>query len=105
NPDVADSKTHAKTSTGGRGTKFGIDIDRVPAVFERFGKSPALDLRGLHFHIGSPIYGPDPYVAVVGRALALLATLEQSGHRIDTLNLGGGFMAHYGHSDVPARNY
>src|SRR5690606_5631545 len=76
-----------------------------PAVFERFGKSPALDLRGLHFHIGSPIYGPDPYVAVVGRALALLATLEQSGHRIDTLNLGGGFMAHYGHSDVPARNY
>lgn len=103
NPNVADSKTHAKTSTGGRGTKFGIDIDRVPAAFERFGKSPALALKGLHFHIGSPIYGPEPYVAVVQRALDLVNTLREQGHDIDTLNLGGGYMAHYGHTDVPAR--
>src|SRR5690606_9614715 len=58
NPDVADAKTPAKTSTGGRGTKFGIDIDRIGEVFERFGRSDALDLCGLHFRIGSPIHGP-----------------------------------------------
>lgn len=105
NPDVADQKTHAKTSTGGRGTKFGIDIDRIPSTFERFGASQSLDLRGLHFHIGSPIYSVDPYIAVVRRALTLVADLAARGHVVDTLNLGGGFMAHYGHSDVPARGF
>lgn len=105
NPDVADGKTHTKTSTGGRGTKFGIDLERIPAAFERFGASASLDLRGLHFHIGSPIYSADPYVAVVGRALALIDELGSRGHEVDTLNLGGGYMAHYGHSDVPARTF
>lgn len=105
NPDVADSKTPTKTSTGGRGTKFGIDIDRIVDVFERFGRSDALDLSGLHFHIGSPIYGPEPYVAVIQRALALMDQLKTRGFHVTTLNLGGGYMAHYGHSDVPARGF
>ena len=46
NPDVFDPKTHAYTTTGKKETKFGIDIDRVPEVFRRFGHSRAVRLRG-----------------------------------------------------------
>jgi diaminopimelate decarboxylase len=105
NPDVSDPKTHVKTTTGSRGSKFGIDSERVPAAFEAFGKSPHLELRALHFHIGSPIYGPEPYLRAVARTLPLIDDLRQRGFEIDTLNLGGGFMANYGQADVIERSW
>ncbi len=105
NPDVSDPKTHAKTTTGSRGTKFGIDSERVPDVFDRFAKSPALELKGLHFHIGSPIYGPEPYLRALARTMTLIETLRERGHVIDRLNLGGGFMANYGQADVAERSW
>jgi len=105
NPDVSDPKTHVKTTTGSRGTKFGIDSERVPSVFEQFGRSPHLDLRALHFHIGSPIYGPEPYLRAIARTLPLIDDLRARGFEIDTLNLGGGFMASYGHADVIERSW
>jgi diaminopimelate decarboxylase len=105
NPDVSDPKTHKKTTTGQRGSKFGIDIERVPAAFEQFSRSPHLQLSALHFHIGSPIYSPEPYLRAVTRTLALIEELRAKGFEIDTLNLGGGFMASYGHADVVERSY
>lgn len=105
NPDVSDPKTHAKTTTGSRGSKFGIDSERVPAAFERFANSPYLELRALHFHIGSPIYGPEPYLRAIARTLPLMDELARRGFEVDTLNLGGGFMASYGHADVLERSW
>jgi diaminopimelate decarboxylase len=101
NPDVGDSKTHVKTNTGKRGTKFGIDSERVPAAFAQFAGSPHLELKALHVHIGSPIYGAEPYLRAITVCLALIETLRQQGHVVDTLNLGGGFMASYGLADAP----
>jgi len=101
NPDVGDSKTHVKTNTGKRGTKFGIDSERVPAVFQAFARSPHLELESLHVHIGSPIYSPEPYLRAIAVVLALAETLRAQGHVINKLNLGGGFMASYGSSDAP----
>ena len=40
NPDV-DPKTHAKTSTGTKETKFGVDIERAERVFEQYKQSEA----------------------------------------------------------------
>lgn len=105
NPDVSDAKTHTKTNTGVRGSKFGIDIERVPGVFATFAASPHLELRALHVHIGSPIYGPEPYERAIARTLALREELRQQGHVVDTLNLGGGYMANYGHADVVERSW
>lgn len=96
NPDVGDSKTHIKTTTGTRGTKFGIDSERVPNVFRTFGQSPYLELRAIHVHIGSPIYGPEPYLRAIVVAQSLIESLRAQGSQIDTLNLGGGFMTSYG---------
>jgi len=94
NPDV-DPKTHRYTTTGRKETKFGVDLERARAFFDRYGRDEFARLRGLHLHIGSPVYTVDPYVQSVKKALALKTELEQSGFTIDALDLGGGFGADY----------
>src|SRR5687768_8603288 len=59
NPDV-DPHTHAKTTTGKRETKFGVDIDRAERVFERYRSLAHLRIAGVHIHIGSPVYKIEP---------------------------------------------
>lgn len=95
NPDVADKRTHEKTSTGAKGTKFGVDIDRAQAFFEKYGRNPHCQLDAIHLHIGSPIYSPEPYVAAITKALGLIDELRGAGFTINTLDIGGGFAADY----------
>ncbi len=105
NPDV-DPKTHAYTTTGKRATKFGVDIDRAVAAIARFRSRPGLDVAGLHLHLGSPVNTIAPYVQAVTRTLNLVEALRRDGLGIHTLNLGGGFGAHYaGEEALPAAEY
>lgn len=105
NPDV-DPKTHVYTTTGKRATKFGVDIDRAAATFARFRSRKGLDLAGLHVHLGSPVNTIEPYVQAVARTLELVEALRRDGWGIHTLNLGGGFGAHYaGEEALPAAEY
>ncbi|MBC7783923.1 MAG: diaminopimelate decarboxylase [Burkholderiales bacterium] len=94
NPDV-DAKTHAKTTTGKKGNKFGVDIDRAEAVFEKYRGLRHLRIGGLHLHIGSPVYEIQPYVDAVTKAVALIDRLTEHGHKIEWLDLGGGFAVNY----------
>lgn len=94
NPDV-DPKTHRYTTTGRKESKFGVDLERARAFFDRFGRDEFARLRGLHLHIGSPIYTVDPYIQSLSKALALKDELERAGFKIDALDLGGGFGADY----------
>ncbi|MBS3733851.1 MAG: diaminopimelate decarboxylase, partial [Phycisphaerae bacterium] len=95
NPDVYDPKTHRYTTTGKKETKFGVDIDRAEAFFERFGRDDNVRLDAIDMHIGSPIYSAEPYVQAIDRALALIETLRGAGHEIRTLDIGGGYAADY----------
>ena len=94
NPDV-DAKTHAKTTTGRKGNKFGVDIDRAEQVFEKYRGLKHLRIGGLHLHIGSPVYEIQPYVDAVTKAQALIDRLTTLGHKIEWLDLGGGFAVNY----------
>lgn len=70
NPDVAlDDRTPAKTTTGRRGGKFGVDLPRVPDVYRRIVEHEWLRPEGLHFHLGSPIYRVESYALAVERML------------------------------------
>lgn len=100
NPDV-DPRTHAYTTTGKRATKFGVDIDRAAATITRFRDRKGLDLAGVHLHLGSPVNTIKPYVQAVARTLDLVEALRQDGLRVHTLNLGGGFGAHYAGEEAP----
>jgi diaminopimelate decarboxylase len=103
NPDVADARTHEKTTTGKRGTKFGVDIDRAHAFFDAYGRDPYVRLHGIHLHLGSPIYSPDVYVDGLEVAMRLIDELSAAGHTVDTLNVGGGIPGEYG--DPPVQGW
>lgn len=94
NPDV-DPKTHAKTTTGKKETKFGVDIERAERVFEQYRNLKHLRIGGIHIHIGSPVYEVQPYVDAVTKVTALIDRLAERGHRIEWLDLGGGFAVDY----------
>jgi diaminopimelate decarboxylase len=100
NPDV-DPKTHRYTSTGKRESKFGVDLERAAAFFHSYGRDPFVSLRGIHLHIGSPVYTTAPYLESVTKALALMDELTAEGSQIDTLDLGGGFGADYESDQSP----
>ena len=95
NPDVADPNTHAKTTTGKKETKFGVDIARARQFFAHYGKDEHCRLTGIHLHIGSPIYSAEPYVLAIRKALELIDELRGQGYTIDTLDIGGGYAADY----------
>jgi len=100
NPDV-DPKTHAKTTTGIKESKFGVDIDRARRFFEAYGRDAHLKLDAIHLHIGSPVYSTEPYASSVQKAMALVVELRDQGHMINTLDLGGGFGADYESDQSP----
>ncbi|NNM85754.1 MAG: diaminopimelate decarboxylase [Phycisphaerales bacterium] len=106
NPDVASAGTHAKTLTGKKETKFGVDIDRAGEFYRQARRANNARLCGLHLHIGSPIKTVDPYVSAITKALALIDQLGAEGIVIDTLDIGGGFAAFYeGNEAPPAATY
>ena len=94
NPDV-DGKTHVKTTTGKKGNKFGMDIERHNELAAKVLNDPHLELRGIHIHIGSPIVTTDPYAQAVKKAVEVVANLRNDGHDINWINLGGGFGLDY----------
>lgn len=100
NPDV-DAHTHKYTTTGTSATKFGVPIAHAPAFFKRYDGHANLRLTGLHMHLGSPVLQVEPYVRAIAKLLELVEELERVGHRIDTLNIGGGFGADYTSGQSP----
>ena len=100
NPDV-DPHTHEYTTTGKKETKFGVDWDRAVRVFRQFADSDSLKLRGVHLHIGSPVNDVSAYVQAIERALALMDALRSEGIETDTIDIGGGYGAHYEGSEAP----
>jgi len=95
NPDVADARTHAKTTTGSKETKFGVDIERAKRFFQTYGKNEHLRLDAIHLHIGSPIYSPEPYVKAITKTLEIIDELRSAGFEINTIDIGGGYAADY----------
>jgi diaminopimelate decarboxylase len=100
NPDV-DPHTHEYTTTGKEENKFGIDADRIAELFDTWAGAPGLHLVGLHVHIGSPVPKVGPYARAVEVLLALTDDIERRGHRVQVLNLGGGWPVDYQEGEVP----
>ncbi|HJQ55295.1 MAG TPA: diaminopimelate decarboxylase [Vineibacter sp.] len=90
NPDV-DARTHAKITTGRKGNKFGIDIDLAREAYAHAGAKPGLRVVGVAMHIGSQILSLDPYRDAIGKLRGLVGELRADGHRIERLDLGGGY--------------
>jgi len=94
NPDLP-PKTHVKTDTSVKGVKFGLDIDTVLEFAQRIVGHPHVQIKGLHMHLGSPILSAEPYRQGIDKGLVLIEQLRKQGHKIEYLNMGGGFGIHY----------
>jgi diaminopimelate decarboxylase len=88
-------KTHVKTDTSVKGTKFGLDIDSVLEFAQGVVGHPHIRVAGIHMHLGSPILETKPYREGLEKGVILVQRLREQGHRIGYLNMGGGFGIHY----------
>ena len=93
-----DADTHASWATGGERTKFGLSMASGEAA-EAVGRvlaEPALDLVGLHSHIGSQIFDLSSFATAAERMVGFLRVVEREhGVAIGRLDLGGGLGVPY----------
>ena len=89
NPDV-DAQTHAKISTGKSENKFGVGIDEARRWFAGRRQFDHVQLDGLHVHIGSQILSIEPFRLALQRVAAFWRELEQAGHPVNSIDVGGG---------------
>lgn len=100
NPDV-DAKTHKKITTGRKKDKFGIDISKAKAVYEKAKKLKGIKIQGISTHIGSQITTIKPFREAFTRVTNFYNTLNSEGYKLTTLDLGGGLGIPYGDETPP----
>jgi diaminopimelate decarboxylase len=103
NPDV-DPFTHPYISTGLKNNKFGIDIKEVIEQYRIANNLENLHVCGVACHIGSQLTQVSPFVDTITKLKELVCSLEESGMRIDYLDLGGGLGITYD-TEVPPLPY
>ncbi|HTE85873.1 MAG TPA: diaminopimelate decarboxylase [Dehalococcoidia bacterium] len=95
-PNV-DPHTHMHTTTGTLDTKFGIPIETgqgEEAVWRAL-HSEHLELRGIHAHLGSPIFELDPYERAIEVLIGFAAEMRRHGFALQEFSPGGGFAVQY----------
>ncbi len=93
-----DAHTHEKTTTGILDSKFGVPITTgaAEAAVRAILGSPHLTFRGLHMHLGSPIFELEPYVMGIEVMAEFIAGLqERLGVAVEEFSPGGGFAVAY----------
>ncbi|MFW6194948.1 MAG: diaminopimelate decarboxylase [Chloroflexota bacterium] len=98
-----DGHTHRLTSTGVLDSKFGFSIETgqaEEAVREALAR-PNLDVRGIHFHLGSPIFELEPYEEATHYVLEFAARMRAHGLAMSVFSPGGGFALGYVEDQQP----
>jgi diaminopimelate decarboxylase len=99
-----DAHTHEYVRTGHDDAKFGFTLS-LGLADEALAAALPLEhvaVVGIHAHIGSQIFGTDPFIANAEVTLDLLARWrDEHGVVLAELNLGGGMGIRYTHEDHP----
>ena len=98
NPNI-DAHTHAYITTGLAENKFGINLEQLDSIIGLAKSLPAIDLKGLHFHIGSQITETEPFVMLCETINRLQDEYEQKGVKFSLINVGGGLGIDYAHPE------
>lgn len=98
-----EAHTHEKISTAHEDVKFGFSIASGAAwtAVEAVAQHPELELRGVHCHIGSQIFGSEAHEIATDRLMAFMAKYRDAyGTELPELDLGGGFGIAYVAGDI-----
>lgn len=101
NPDV-DAGTHPHITTGTSADKFGLSPAEYRELLPWLAGAPALELVGLHMHLGSQITDPAPYAHGIAVLIECGAEARAAGLDIRWVNAGGGFGIAYDGGEAPA---
>lgn len=101
NPDV-DAGTHAKTTTGKKENKFGIDMPTAARITRNIAEQPNVRLMGLDMHLGSPINSVEPYKLALRKAVDFIRENRSPRAQFEYLDIGGGYGLLYRDQKVPA---
>lgn len=103
-----DPHTHAAITTGQVDSEFGTAIETGQAMelIKYILTLPAIDLTGIHCHVGSLCFDSQPFLDAADIMLSFMAEVRaQTGHTLTVLNLGGGYGVRYieshPHIDIP----
>ena len=99
-----DPHTHLLTTTGVLDSKFGFSIETGAAedAVKQAVTAENLDVAGLHFHLGSPIFELEPYSQAIDYVLKFAAEMRER-HGLDLREFipGGGFAIGYVGDQLP----
>ena len=96
NPNVSVS-THHYITTGLEENKFGINMWEMEDVIEALQKLNAIELIGLHFHIGSQITDLQDFKSLCIRVNEIQEWFYAHQIIVDHVNVGGGLGINYEH--------
>ncbi len=99
NPDI-DAGSHRHISTGLSATKFGVSLDAAAVMVREIARRPALQLVGLHAHIGSQIGRVEPLARTASALAAFAGSIRADGIELEHLDLGGGLAIPYRPTDA-----
>jgi len=73
--------------------KFGFSIEtgESTTAIRKTLASKHLDLKGIHFHLGSPLFDLEPYSLAIDTVLEYLAPFVSEGLHLREFSTGGGF--------------
>jgi diaminopimelate decarboxylase len=94
NPNVL-VDTHANIATGGMEHKFGIDEKFLPEILNFIKKAKNINFVGLDVHVGSQVPDPKSYTQAIQAILKIKQKIENVGHKISYVDIGGGFPVTY----------
>jgi diaminopimelate decarboxylase len=98
-----EAHTHESISTAHEDVKFGFSIasGAAWAAVEKIAELPELELRGVHCHIGSQIFGTEAFEIAADRLLGFMAQYRDAfGAELPELDLGGGYGIAYLESET-----
>ncbi len=98
-----DPHTHAYTTTGTLDSKFGFSIQTghaADAIRQALAASN-LNLKGIHFHLGSPIFELEPYAVATEFVLRFAAQFREEGLDLQEFSPGGGYAIAYTRDQKP----
>lgn len=98
NPNV-NAKTHQYITTGLEENKFGINAWELPELFELLPTLENVDLKGIHFHIGSQINDLTVFKSLCNRVNDFQKQFKDRGIALDHVNVGGGLGVNYTNPD------
>ena len=96
------TRSHIGLQTGLLSSKFGFSPSQIEDAFKRaLEAKDAINLAGVHIHVGSQTPDPHPFALAFAEMWTFLAGLHRrTGHRLGHINIGGGLPVNY-LSDTP----